>query len=66
MAIGYGPQTTGVGNNLLRVSASTGAGDASLTALTAFGYDDVGNLTMVDGPLSGTADTTTYRYDADR
>lgn len=65
-SVNYGPQTTGVGNNLLAVSVSQGAGDNSLTATTAFGYDDIGNLTSVDGPLSGTADTKTFRYDADR
>jgi RHS repeat-associated protein len=62
----YGPQTTGVGNNLLPVSVSRGAGDGSLTATATLAYDDVGNHISVDGPLSGTADTTTYRYDADR
>ena len=62
----YGPQTTGTGNNLLPVSASAGAGDSSLTATTAVTYDAVGNLTSVDGPLSGTADTTTFRYNAGR
>jgi RHS repeat-associated protein len=29
-------------------------------------YDDVGNLLTVDGPLTGSADTIRYRYDADR
>jgi RHS repeat-associated protein len=29
-------------------------------------YDVIGNLTYVDGPLSGTADTTAYRYNQDR
>ncbi|HEY1606692.1 MAG TPA: RHS repeat-associated core domain-containing protein [Allosphingosinicella sp.] len=62
--IGYG--STGVANNLLPVSVSTGAGDGSLTATTAQTWDNVGNLSTVDGPLSGTADTTMYRYDADR
>jgi len=56
--IGYGPQTTGVGNNLLPVSISRGDGTGALTATTAYTYDDVGNTTYVDGPLSGTADTT--------
>jgi RHS repeat-associated protein len=64
--IGYGPQTSGVGNNLMPVSASDGAGDGSLTATTNVGYDDVGNTLTVDGPLAGAADTTRYRYNADR
>ena len=29
-------------------------------------YDAHGNLLTVDGPLSGTADTVRYRYDAAR
>ncbi|MCA1654753.1 MAG: hypothetical protein LC656_11485, partial [Sphingomonadales bacterium] len=65
-AIGYGPQTSGVGNNLLPVSLSKGSGDGALTATTAFTYDDVGNLLTLDGPLAGAADTTRARYDADR
>ncbi len=58
--------TIGYGTNLLPTSVSKGAGDASLTATTAIAYDDVGNVTSVDGPLTGSTDTTTYRYDADR
>jgi RHS repeat-associated protein len=64
--ISYGPQTTGTGNNLLPVSTSSGDGAGTLTATTAMTYDAVGNLTYVDGPLSGTADTTRILYDADR
>lgn len=64
--VDYGPQTAGVGNNLLPVSTQTGAGDGSLTAVLGYGYDAIGNRTSVDGPLPGAADTTTYRYDADR
>jgi hypothetical protein len=64
--IDYGPQTTGTGNNLLPVSTTTKAGDNSLSATTAITYDDIGNMLTVDGPLSGTADTTRYRYDAGR
>lgn len=48
------------------VSASSGAGDGSLTAATAMTYDGMGNLLTVDGPLPGSADTTRYRYDAAR
>jgi RHS repeat-associated protein len=62
----YGPQSSGTGNNLLPVSVTTGAGDASLTATSAMTYDAAGNLLTVDGPLSGSADTVRYRYDAAR
>lgn len=58
--------TIGYNSNLLPTTVTKAAGDGSLTATTTVGYDDVGNIQTVDGPLSGTADTTTYRYDADR
>jgi YD repeat-containing protein len=45
---------------------TSGAGDGSLTATSAFTWDTVGNRLTVDGPLPGTADTTRTRYDADR
>ena len=48
------------------VSVSQGAGDGSLTATTAYTYDALGDLVTADGPLAGTADTTTWRYDAAR
>jgi len=47
-------------------SVAKGAGDGSLTATTALTYTPLGDVATIDGPLSGTADTTTYRYDADR
>jgi RHS repeat-associated protein len=59
-------KTIGYNTNLLPNSVSRGAGDASLTATTTATYDAVGNLLTVDGPLSGSDDTVTYRYDADR
>nr|WP_294812730.1 RHS repeat-associated core domain-containing protein [uncultured Sphingomonas sp.] len=48
------------------ITVTKGAGNGSLTATTSIGYDDVGNVLTVDGPLSGTADTARYRYDAAR
>jgi len=47
-------------------SKTVAAGDNSLSATTAMTYDAIGNLLTVDGPLSGSADTTRYRYDAAR
>jgi YD repeat-containing protein len=41
-------------------------GTGTLTATSAMTYDGYGNLLTVDGPLSGTADTTRYRYNASR
>ena len=62
--VSYGPQTTGVGNNLLPVSVTTASGDNTLSATTTVAYDAVGNPVSVDGPLAGTGDTSTARYDA--
>ncbi len=65
--IAYGADS--VANNRLPVSqtirsGNTGSGSISIT--TGFTYDAVGNLLTVDGPLSGTDDTTRVRYDAMR
>nr|WP_240953967.1 RHS repeat-associated core domain-containing protein [Sphingomonas sp. G-3-2-10] len=45
-------------------STSVGAGDGSLTSTTGVTYTPIGQVETVDGPLSGAADTVTYRYDA--
>lgn len=58
--IGYGTA------NALPVSVASGSGDGALTATSSLAYDSIGNRISVDGPLSGTADTTAYRYDLDR
>lgn len=41
-------------------------GTGALAATSTMTYDAAGNLLTVDGPLSGTADTTRYRYNAGR
>lgn len=64
--VSYGPQTTGTANNLLPASTTAASGNGAISATVSFGYDSVGNTITVDGPLAGTADTTRYRYDADR
>jgi YD repeat-containing protein len=64
--LAWGPQTAGTANNLLPVSVSSGNGTGTLTATTAYTYDNIGNRLTVDGPLTGTADITRYRYDAAR
>ena len=58
--------TVGYNSFLLPTSISASAGDGTLTATKGLTYDDVGNLTYVDGPLSGTADTTRTIYDLGR
>jgi YD repeat-containing protein len=45
-------------------SVTTAAGDGSVSSTTGYAYDTKNNLISVDGPLSGTDDTITYRYDA--
>ena len=47
-------------NSLSRLSQEIGATGQT----TAYGYDNQGNLTSVDGPLTGTVDLTTKAYDA--
>ena len=50
-------------DNLLPLTETVRAGDNSLIATTTKTYDAVGNVTSVDGPLPGSADTTVYKYD---
>ena len=57
--------TTGTANNLLPTQVSSGSGTTTLATVTT-AYDHNGDTLTVDGPLSGTADTTRYRYDASR
>jgi RHS repeat-associated protein len=65
-SIAYGPQSAGIANNLLPVSSTSGNGTGSLSVTTSYAYDQIGNQTSVDGPLAGTADTVTVRYDTGR
>lgn len=51
-------------SNLLPNSTSRGDGTGTLTATSAMTYDARGNSLTVDGPLTGTADTSAYKYDA--
>lgn len=56
--------TFDVTKNLLPTVTQVRSGDAGgLSAVTTTSYDPIGNVTSVDGPLPGTADTTTVRYD---
>lgn len=47
-------------NNLNRLAQEIGAAGQT----TAYGYDNQGNVTSIDGPLAGTVDVTTNGYDA--
>jgi len=53
-------------DNLRVTSATARNGDNSVSSTSAFTYDAVGNVLTVDGPLSGSADTTRFRYDSGR
>jgi len=63
--ISYGV-TSGVANNLNVASVSNGSGASPSMAVTAMTYTANGDVATVDGPLSGTGDTTQYRYDDSR
>lgn len=58
--------TTGYDANGNVTSVTVAAGDGSLSATTAAAYSLLGDVVSVDGPLSGSADTVFYRYDAPR
>lgn len=47
-------------------TVSKGSGNGSLTATNTMTYTPMGDLETLDGPLSGTNDTTRFRYDAAR
>jgi RHS repeat-associated protein len=55
--------TIAYNSNLLPVTVTRASGDNSLIATTTTAYDARGRIDTVDGPLSGTADTTKYRWD---
>jgi RHS repeat-associated protein len=53
-------------NNALPSSITRRSGNSAIVATTTIGYDDIGNVTSVDGPLSGTANRTALFYNAAR
>ncbi|WP_284223564.1 RHS repeat-associated core domain-containing protein [Brevundimonas denitrificans] len=55
--------TTSSPNNLLPISSSRGSGATPVMAEVETTWTPQGDVLTVDGPLSGTADTTTYVYD---
>lgn len=58
--------SAGAANNLLLTQKTVSAGDGSLSATTTYSYDANGDKISEDGPLSGTADTTVWKYDSMR
>lgn len=60
--IAYEAGSSAVKSNLLPKTVSKGTGTAPSTSVTTLGYDEFNNLTTVDGPQAGTADTTVAFY----
>jgi RHS repeat-associated protein len=58
--------SSGVANNLLPTSTTSRDGTGALSATAALTYTATGDVASVDGPLSGSDDTTYYRYDVAR
>jgi RHS repeat-associated protein len=54
---------SGTPNNVLPSSTTTRAGDSAVSTTTDMTYTSWGDLKTVDGPLSGSADTTRFYYD---
>src|SRR3546814_4041563 len=54
---------TGVQTCALPISAS---GNGSISSTVGYTYNALGEIATVDGPLSGTADTTYYFYTSNR
>lgn len=50
--------------NLLVSSVTVSSGNNAISSAVSYTYDAADNLKTVDGPLSGTDDTTTYFYDS--
>ncbi|QIG79935.1 RHS repeat domain-containing protein [Stakelama tenebrarum] len=62
----YQSGSASTASNILLTELESRAGDASVSSTVKPSYDAVGNIASVDGPLSGAADTTSYRYDLGR
>lgn len=54
--------TLSYGRNLLKTSLTLASGNGSIISTTNFAYDDIGNLTAIDGPLPGPQDRVDLRY----
>lgn len=65
-SIAYQAGSSSVASNILPITVGSGSGDGGLTAVTATSWSDLGDPVSVDGPLSGSADTTWSYYDVMR
>jgi RHS repeat-associated protein len=66
MVIDYGPLDTTNENYLWPIVTTSRSGDGALQSSVTRSYDNRGNVITENGPLPGTADTTTNRYDVMR
>ena len=56
---------TAISPHALVTGVTRRAGDSSVSATTSFTYTDNSLIETIDGPASGTTDTTTFRYDSE-
>lgn len=59
-------QTIAYNGKGMTASVTAATGNGSVSSSTSYGYDAIGNVAIIDGPLAGTADTTRFRYNAAR
>ncbi len=62
MTLYYGLQN-GTANNLHQRNETVRLGDGTLAQTTTYAHDEFGNVTVVDGPVSGNVDSVHMRYD---
>lgn len=65
-AITYAPGSSTVYSNLLPTVVTTGSGDAAIVVTTTSTFNIYGDMTDIDGPLSGSGDRTRFLYNANR
>ncbi len=53
-------------DNLLPISETQKNGDGTVLSVTKQGYDDLGNIAWIDGPLDGSSDKVYYFYNIAR
>ena len=58
--------TAGGGLNLLPTQVTVAAGDNSISTTSTYAYDASDNVASIDGPLSGSGDTTYFFWNADK
>ena len=53
-------------NKFVPMTRTVDVGSGKLNLVTTFGYDDVGNLILVDGPRTDVTDTVATSYNSER